>query len=656
MTDLAINDKGEALFFDGKDWKPATIAQNDKGDRMAFDGQGWRALPATEKPGAISGALKAADDVLDTVNRNIINPIGTGLTKGVTNLLGAGDAAGTLAQQGAAWAGDKLGAPETGKTIGKAAKSALTFHGLMPNTAAMNRTVFGDLGVPEENYGDKPALTLTNPFGIEGKVNVGKMIDTGIQAIPGSMALGGGALPALAGGATSEAAGQATEGTPWEIPARIFGALPGAWVGSKLATPLPANLTPQQARAVQIAKDTGTPLSVAQETGRGGAMERLFARMPGGMGPSERFTARQGAVTDEAALAQAGFKGSELGQETMKSVGKQAGAKFDAAKKMPGVIDLKSTFPRVRESVAKYEGVMDPARRSPAVTTEANRILSKEATGKTAYPPLTASAVDAPSPTLANLTAAVKNASKPIDEAFDALPSVKIKEWFTPGAKVPKPKDLPELSSEQYQTLRKGLTEAIDGLYSAKDTNGARALQSMRTSLDDAVEASLGGEKLAKWREARRHYFNFKILQKSMNMGTASARSEGTLGANALTSALRRAQGDKFYETTGGLNDIATLKTYLRDTFPNSGTPTVGAQALAFVNPLLAGAPAAAMNLGARGMTGGGPLSSVVRNYLANQNMPSRLESVRSVPFALAPGVLTDQRISGLLSDQRGRR
>jgi hypothetical protein len=589
--------------------------------------------PKSEKPGA-----------LHAVDRNVINPIRTGLIKGTTGLLGAGDALGTLAQQGAAYVGDKVGLPETGRNVGNVAKNFLTFHGLLPKTEKLNSSFFGRLGIPEENYGDKPALTLTNPFGLEGKVNVGKMIDTGIQAIPGTMALGGGMLPAIAGGATSEAAGQATAGTKWEIPARIFGALPGAWAGSKMTTPLPANLTPQQARAVQIAKnmDPPTPLSVAQETGRGGALERLFARMPGGMGPSERFAAKQGAATDEAALAQAGFKGNELGQETMKSVAKKAGDEFDAAKKMPGVIDLKSTFPKVREAVAKYEGVMDPARRSPAVTTEANRILSREAPGRPAYPPLTASAVEAPTPSLANLTTAVKNAGKSVDEAFDALPSANIKEWFTPGTKVPMPKDLPELSSEQYQTLRKGLTLAIDGLYSAKDTNGARALQAMRTSLDDAVEASLGGDKLAKWQEARRHYFNFKIIQKSMNMGTASARSEGTLGANALTNALRRAQGDKFYETTGGLNDIATLKSYLRDTFPNSGTPTVGAQALAFVNPLLAGAPAAA--------------SGPVRNWLANQSQADRLQDVSRVPFALAPGVITDQRVSALLSDQRGRR
>jgi hypothetical protein len=202
------------------------------------------------------------------------------------------------------------------------------------------------------------------------------------------------------------------------------------------------------------------------------------------------------------------------------------------------------------------------------------------------------------------------------------------------------PKELPELSNTQYQTLRKGLTEAIDGLYSAKDTNGAKALQSMRTSLDDAVESSLGGDKLAAWQDARKHYYNFKVIQKAMNNGTTAARSEGTLGANALTGALKRAQGDKFYETTGGLNDVATIKSYLRDTFPNSGTPTIGAQLASVVNPLLGGSLWLGGNVASRAMTGAGPMSDIVRQYLANQAMPNTLQGgLKSLPFTVAPGL-----------------
>jgi hypothetical protein len=556
----------------------------------------------------------------------------------------------------ATWAGSKLGFPDTGATVGKALRwvnpNPILANVGPTSTADFNQTVFGTLGevlpkflsVPEVNAGDNPALTV-------GGVNLGKAADVGMQAIPSAAAGGGGILPNFLGGVTSELSGQATAGTPWELPARLLGVFPGAWLGSKATTPLPASLTPQQQRAVDLAKANGVPLSVAQETGRGGGFERFLSRMPGGQGVMDRFAGKQGAATDEMALAQAGFKGNELGQITMGNLGKQAGAEFEAAKNMPGIIDLTPTFPKVRAEVAKYEGVMDPARRSPSVTTEANRILSKEPATRPTYSPLTASAVDRPA-TLDSLTTAVRNASKPVNEAFDALPT--LKGWFDKGPMAPMPKDLPELSNVQYQTLRKGLTEAIDGLYSAKDTNGAKALQAMRTSLDDAVEGSLGGDKLAAWKDARRHYYNFKILQKAMNNGTTAARSEGTLGANALTGALKRAQGDKFYETTGGLNDVATIKSYLRDTFPNSGTPTIGAQLASVVNPLLGGSLWAGGNVASRAMTGGGPMSDIVRQYLANQAQPNRLQTVATTPFGLAPGMLTDQQRLRLL-DQRGQ-
>jgi hypothetical protein len=359
--------------------------------------------------------------------------------------------------------------------------------------------------------------------------------------------------------------------------------------------------------------------------------------MPGGMGISERFAAKQGAAADEAALATVGYKGNELGQETMKGVARQAGDEFAAAKNMPGVVDLTPTFPDVRGAVAKYENVMDPARRSPAVGNEAARILSKE-TGPVSYPPPTAAeAVSPPAPTLGNLTTAIKNASKPIGEAFDALPDTNIKAWFGEKPSVAMTKAPPELSNPQYQTLRKGLNEAIDSLYGAQDTNGAKALQAMRTSLDNAAEASLGPDKLAAWKQAREHYFNFKVLEKAMNNGTASARSEGTLGAGALDRALKSKQGDAYYRTTGGLNDVATVKGYLRDTFPNSGSPQILAQAAALLNPLTGGAIGAAVNTGQRAMTGGYGLGWL-RNYLANQSIPN--QGMSQLPQSSLPGLL----------------
>lgn len=596
--------------------------------------------------------METAKSVANTVNTGV-NWLGTQITKGATGLLGGADALGTLGERGAAYVGEKLGAPETGKNVGHAFKRNVTFHGLAPNTEAMNRIVFGSLGVPEVNAGDNPAFTLTNPFGIEGKVNLGKMADVGVQAIPGSLALGGGALPAVLGGATSEAAGQAEAGTPWELPARVVGALPGAWAGSKITTPLPANLTPQQARAVAIAKETGTPLSVAQETGRGTALERFFSRMPGGQGVSERFAAKQGASTDRAALAQAGFVGDDVGTETVKALQRQASAEFEAAKNMPSTVNLTPGFFDTVKGTAKKYAEDTPASDIAPVVGKKAKDLTKLEPGAPSPTPLTASAVER-SPTLNNILNAIKDVDTPPPTSGGPRLSTaqsNVASWFGEAPKVPMPKAPPELTNAQYQTLRKSVSDSVDDLYKGGDSGSARALQKMRDALDDAAASSLPAEQMEAWKTARRHYFNFKIIEKAAGRGTVASRSEGTLSPSALTSVLRQKQGDAFSRTTGGLNDVATLKQYLADTFPNSGTPTIGAQAFAFMNPLLAGAPAAAVNLSQRAMTGAGPVSSVVRSYLANQSAPNRLQSVATVPFALAPSILADQRLR--LTDQR---
>lgn len=58
---IAINDKGEALYLDGADWKPAPLAQNDKGEKMAFDGKEWKSLSAPVAAPSPAPAAKGQD-------------------------------------------------------------------------------------------------------------------------------------------------------------------------------------------------------------------------------------------------------------------------------------------------------------------------------------------------------------------------------------------------------------------------------------------------------------------------------------------------------------------------------------------------------------------------------------------------------------------
>lgn len=571
-----------------------------------------------------AGEKGTAAKVADAVNTGI-NWAGTQFTKAGTAVMGAPRAIADTNEAIATWAGEKVGAPETGRAVGKVLRYVNpnpVAANLGPSTTQLNQTVFGTLGVPEVNAGDNPALTLKPPILDGGEVNVGKMLDVGAQAVPAAAMGGGGLLSNFLGGVTSEAAGQATQGTPWEIPARAVGALPGAWAGSKLTTPLPANLSPQQARAVALAKEMDVPLSVSQETGRGGMIERGLSRFPTSAGPFDRLAAKQGAAADRAALKTMGFEGDDVGLLTMGAAKRQAGGAFDDAIANTPKVELKPDFfNKSGAAIGTY-----------TENTAASEIIPKVA--------------------------------KRLDDFFDP--------------KLMKGGPFPELTGQQYQDFRSGMTKAVDALYSGGKNTAAKALQSVKSALDDAAEATLPAEQQAAWQEARKNYYNFKIIEKAAARGTAASRSAGTLSPTALAQELKKKQGDAFSSTTGGLNDVALVKQYLADTFPNSGTPTMqamqgilsggaglgaagmtgaagaGLMAPGVALPIAAGL--AAPNLMARGMTGGGTVSDLIRSYLVNQALPNTREAVTSAPFALAPGVLTDQRMQALLTDQRRAR
>lgn len=714
MSNLAINDAGEVLAFDGKEWKPAPVAQNDKGDRMAFDGKEWRSLSDGKAAAKPSGGGSA----IDAINTGV-NWAGTQFTKGITGLLGGADTLGELGKKGAAYIGEKVGAPEVGKNVGAAFKSQMTFGGLVPSTEGMNNTIFGgapgssrppatafgvplpQLGVPEVNAGDNPALTLTNPFGLDAKVNLGKMLDAGAQAIPGMMmlpaapaaaALSPGAraattaVPAMTGGIASEAAGQATSGTPWEIPARIGGGVFGALAGNRLVSPLPANLTPEQARTVALAKEMDIPLTVGQETGRLRGVESALARFPTSSGQFAANADRQATGINRAALKEAGAVGDRLDPETMKAVFTKASGEFEAAKRMPGSVKLTPDFyrtvegtvddylsatpgsavvPAVEKKLSDFKGLIEPPAPAPRLTARSvgPSIMDDS---RFALPPQ--------KPTLENITAAIDRAGtmapQPgsiVSRAANQNPSTVLPSWMAETEKhIPKlrvPKGVPELSNEQYQEFRRSINTAAQ---STSDSGARIALKGMRRALDDAMEASLASEKAEAWREVRKNWANLKILSKAAAGGSIESRSAGNLTPGGLSSALRQAQGpDRFATTQGGLNDVARVAGYLADSRPNSGTPTTqafhglisggaglgaagltGAGAFGALAPGVALPAAAALmtpNLIARAMTGSNG-AGWLRNYLANQAAPAARGQIpagaRGVPFTLAPGVV----------------
>lgn len=539
-----------------------------------------------------------ASEVPGAINTGV-NIAGTQFVKGINGLIGLPNTIQDYGLQGAAILmghGDEFKPPQ---------------H-VMPTTADMNNLVFNKLGLGEYNV---PSFRV--PVGGDKTIDLGRAANAGLQAVP---TFGGSGIssvvPGFAAGATSDLAGQATEGTPYEPLARIIGGGVGYRLGAKVVTPLPANLTPNEARAVQIAKENDIPLSVSQETGRGQMLERIAGRFPTGHGPFENLREQQTVGTDRMALKEAGIEGERTDPESMKSVAQQAKANFSNALKNVGPVNLDDTFyGKLGQAESKYNTLTAENSRAPIVGNTVDSYLSKDL---------------------------LKDGN-------------------------------PTLSPDQYQSYRRDLGETMNGLKPGDPEY--KFLKAARDALDDAMVASAPADKAAAMSTARRQYANYKIIQKAAANSTAAAKSEGNLSPNALEGALKRQQGDRYPETTGGLNDVVTLKRYLADKFPNSGTPTVAAGhammgggatligehgLAAFSDPRLMAAGAALL-AGPRALsqavTGQGAfLSPVIRKYLVNQAMVKAnpglySNGIRSLPFTLAPGVAVSA--PPLLEDRR---
>lgn len=550
-------------------------------------------------PAAQPSTTGVLDEAAGRVN-NAVNYLGTQFTKGLSGIAALPRTGADLNQQIAQWAAKKLGgSDQTARNVGAMSRMAWPGFGMTPSSDQMNKFVFGSLGAPEVN---SPSI----PFDIGGqKFDAGKIVDQGVQAIPGMIAGPGNALaktiPAFTAGAAGETAGQSTEGTWAEVPARLGANVLGFLLGKKAATPLPAHLTPNEARAVATAKEAGVPMTVSQETGRLGHLESAVSKVPFSEGPFAKLADKQAKASQRVLLNEAGIAGERTDPESMRAVHRSASDEFEAAKRMSGDVTLgPDFFNKAGAAVGKYEGANNPNLTSPGP----------------------------------------RNA---LEGFFDK--------------KLIKGGPSPQLTNEQYQEFRRTVSEAAE---SATDTGAKKALRGIRTALDDAMGDSLPADKAKAWAEARKHWENYKLISKAAARGTVDSRTSGNLSPNALSTALRQHQGDDvFARTTGGLNDIAHMNAYLHDTLPYSGTPgklgyhglmALGGGALAGGGGELAGGHAGgikallaaaagltASHAAARAMTGA-PGGRLMRAYLVNQALADP-QAIQSLPLSLAPSL-----------------
>lgn len=174
-------------------------------------------------------------------DKEILGHIAPAPSPGVAAGALAGTAGGYLGTQAARTVGGMASLPGT---IAKGADWLYSQAGIDP------ASIFGQQGAKVLNTmatdypsADKISDTALDtvgmkPVNLEGNIPGGKILDTGVQGLMGSLMTGGTSLPSMLagafGGAGSEAAGQFAEGTPYEVPARLAGAVVGG-VGGAVA-------------------------------------------------------------------------------------------------------------------------------------------------------------------------------------------------------------------------------------------------------------------------------------------------------------------------------------------------------------------------------------------------------------------------------------
>lgn len=130
------------------------------------------------------------------------------------------------------------------------------------------------------------------------------------------------------------------------------------------------------------------------------------------------------------------------------------------------------------------------------------------------------------------------------------------------------------ISASQYQRFSSQIGSKIQALYKGDLSNPdlAKQLGSIKSVLDDAVEQSLGGDDLAKFRHARKLWKNLVTLEKPGVLRTETGDVSARTLANRLAKQDKR--GYRYEENTSDLYDAARMSQQFRPPVGDSGTAT----------------------------------------------------------------------------------
>ena len=184
-----------------------------------------KSAPKASGPNVAAGPVKTAET---SVMGDVTKAAGSGLVTGTEALLGLPGDLTNLAHQAGGWAGRGI-------------RSALG----MPPKPADAPSLANPLPLPATTdvASANKAVTGFEPY--QPTTTAGKFARTAAEFVPGAAAFGGGGVASNAlkygvvPGVASEAAGQLTEGTPYEVPARIGAAVVAAGGVNALTRPKP---------------------------------------------------------------------------------------------------------------------------------------------------------------------------------------------------------------------------------------------------------------------------------------------------------------------------------------------------------------------------------------------------------------------------------
>lgn len=86
MSNIAVNDAGDVVVFDGAGWRPAPMAQDARGNRVFFDGQAWQPVE-TRSPEPVFGAARAAGGAVVNAAQQVANVPGSWWSRRARDLI-----------------------------------------------------------------------------------------------------------------------------------------------------------------------------------------------------------------------------------------------------------------------------------------------------------------------------------------------------------------------------------------------------------------------------------------------------------------------------------------------------------------------------------------------------------------------------------------